>query len=319
MNPSATSDRPYSSASSTKALASPSNSDMWVCMPEPCTPASGLGMKVANTPLLGRDLLDHQPDRHHGVGHGQGVGVAQVDLVLAGGVLVLGVLDRDAHLLEGEHGPLAQVAGPVGDRQLEVRAGVEQGGGVTPTSGRVGCGEVEELDLGGGVEGEALVPGPLEAAPQHVAGVTLERGPVEVGRCRRTPGPPPRRRRGYGQELEGLGVGAGQHVALLDPAEAVDGRAVEGHALVEGVLQLGRRDVEGLGGAEDVGEPELDEADAPLLDGPQHVVLLAFHSPPRRSSSSFAGRPACARTGGSTDSHNVHKSAKKLTPGCDGC
>ena len=23
---------------------------MWVCMPDPCTPASGLGMKLANTP-----------------------------------------------------------------------------------------------------------------------------------------------------------------------------------------------------------------------------------------------------------------------------
>ena len=28
---------------------SPSKSDMWVCMPEPCTPYSGLGMKVAST------------------------------------------------------------------------------------------------------------------------------------------------------------------------------------------------------------------------------------------------------------------------------
>ena len=29
---------------------SPSKSEKWVCMPEPCTPASGLGMKVACTP-----------------------------------------------------------------------------------------------------------------------------------------------------------------------------------------------------------------------------------------------------------------------------
>ena len=87
-----------------------------------------------------------------------------------------------------------------------------------------------------------------------------------------------RRRPGPGQQLEGLGVGHGQHVALLDPAEPVDGRAVEGHALLEGVLELGRGDVEVLGRAEHVGEPQLDEADAALLDGPQHVVLLAFHA-----------------------------------------
>ena len=72
-------------------------------MPDPCTPASGLGMKLACTPCALGDLLHHQADGHDGVGHGQGVGVAQVDLVLAGGVLVLGVLDGDAHLLEGEH------------------------------------------------------------------------------------------------------------------------------------------------------------------------------------------------------------------------
>ena len=46
----ATSDSPYSSFSSTKALCSPSHSEMWVCMPEPCTPPSGLGMKLAKTP-----------------------------------------------------------------------------------------------------------------------------------------------------------------------------------------------------------------------------------------------------------------------------
>ena len=46
----ATSESPYWSFSSTKALRSPSHSEMWVCIPEPCTPASGLGMKEAKTP-----------------------------------------------------------------------------------------------------------------------------------------------------------------------------------------------------------------------------------------------------------------------------
>ena len=78
--------------------------------------------------LLG-DLLHDEPHRHHRVGHRQRVGVAQVDLVLARRVLVLAVLDRDAHVLEGEHRALAQVAGQVGDRQLEVRAVVERRGG----------------------------------------------------------------------------------------------------------------------------------------------------------------------------------------------
>ena len=45
---------------------------------------------------------------------------------------------------------------------------------------------------------------------------------------------------GPGQQLEAVGVGPGEHVALLHPGEAVDGRAVEVHALLEGVLELGR-------------------------------------------------------------------------------
>ena len=107
-------------------------------------------------------------------------------------------------------------------------------------------------------------------------GVALEGRAVEVGDVAEDPGhlrvvvvP--------GQQLERLGVGPGQDVGFLDPAEAVDGRAVEGHPLVERVLELGRGDVEPLRGPEHVGEPQLDEADAPLLDGPEHVVPLALH------------------------------------------
>ena len=43
-----------------------------------------------------------------------------------------------------------------------------------------------------------------------------------------------------------------------------------------------------LGVPEHVGEPQLDEADAPLLDGPQHVVPLALH---RTSFACAANRP----------------------------
>lgn len=51
-----------------------------------------------DAPLLGQ-LLHHLAHRHDRVGHGEGVGVAQVDLVLARGVLVLAVLDGDADVL----------------------------------------------------------------------------------------------------------------------------------------------------------------------------------------------------------------------------
>ena len=54
------------------------------------------------------------------------VGVAQVDLVLAGRVLVVAVLDRDAHRLERVDGALAQVGGDVGGGEVEVGGVVER-------------------------------------------------------------------------------------------------------------------------------------------------------------------------------------------------
>jgi hypothetical protein len=44
--------------------------------------------------------------------------------------------------------------------------------------------------------------------------------------------------------------------------------------LIERLLELGRRDGEGLQEPEDVGEPEPDELDAPLLDGTKDVFRL---------------------------------------------
>jgi hypothetical protein len=48
--------------------------------------------------------------------------------------------------------------------------------------------------------------------------------------------------------------------------------AVEPHPALEGILQLGRVDREGLELAQDVGEPEADEADLPLVDDGLDVV-----------------------------------------------
>ena len=77
-----------------------------------------------------------------------------------------------------------------------------------------------------------------------------------------------------GDDLERARVGEGEHVGFLDPAVALDGRPVEGHALFEGGLELGRRDGEALQGAQHVGEPEADEPDTALFDRPQDVVEL---------------------------------------------
>ncbi len=52
MNALAVSERKYGSSASKKALRPSRNSDMCVCMPEPFSPNSGLGMNVACQPYF---------------------------------------------------------------------------------------------------------------------------------------------------------------------------------------------------------------------------------------------------------------------------
>ena len=86
----------------------------------------GLGHEARRDAGLARQFLDHVSHRHDGVGHGQRVGVAQVDLVLTRRVLVLGVLDADAHLFEGQDGPTAQLTRGVVREEVEVAAAVDR-------------------------------------------------------------------------------------------------------------------------------------------------------------------------------------------------
>ena len=126
MNPRAIFDRPFGSPGSWNALVSPSKSEKCVCMPEPCTLLQRLRHERGVHAVLVRDLLHDEPERHDVVGHRERVGVAQVDLVLARRVLVVGVLDRDAHRLERVDRLLAEVAGDVGRGEVEVRRRVER-------------------------------------------------------------------------------------------------------------------------------------------------------------------------------------------------
>ena len=81
--------------------------------------------------------------------------------------------------------------------------------------------------------------GLIEVALEYLARVTLERGVVVVedvaehaaGDFRALS---PR------ENLEGVGVGLGEYVRFLYPAEPVDHRTVEVETLFKGVLEFGR-------------------------------------------------------------------------------
>ncbi len=211
-----------------------------------------------------RVLLDDDPVGHAVVGHLERVLVAHVDLVLGGADLVVGVLDVDPHLLQGEDRVAAHVGAGIERGQVEVAALVEDLGHAALGLGRF---EVEELELGADVVGvEAELLGAFEGAAQDPARIAL------VGVAARDPDVAEHAGDGVlalgapGDQVEGRGVRHRDHVRLLDRVEAGDRGAVEAHAAVEGVLELGGVDREALELAEDVGEPEPHEADVVFLD-----------------------------------------------------
>jgi hypothetical protein len=120
-----------------------------------------------HTVALG-DLLDDVAEAHDVVRHRQGVGEPQVDLLLPRGRLVVGELHGDTHRLQGGDGVLPELRGGIGDRLVEVPAGV--GGHGTPV-GTVLLLEEEELDLGVDVAVEPLVRGDVHLTTQYLARV----------------------------------------------------------------------------------------------------------------------------------------------------
>ena len=123
--------------------------------------------------------------------------------------------------------------------------------------------EQEELELRAHVHEVAELPCPLDLAAQDVSGIAgkgLATRGVDVAddACRAT-------RAGA---LEPRDLREGPHVrhevlvALGDPGKALDRRAVEPRAVADRALELVDRDGHRLDGAHDVGELELDEADA---------------------------------------------------------
>ena len=218
-----------------------------------------LGHERRVQPVLHRVFLDRDPVGHAVVGHLQRVGVAHVDLVLAGADLVMGVLGVDAELLERQHGLAPQVRAGVERGQIEIAALVEHLGGL-------GVAEVEVLELRADVVVvKAHRACSLERPAQDVSRVALVRralGGDDVAEHPRHAllGGAPR------QHVERLGVGHRDHVRLLDRIEAGDRGAVESHPALERVRELGRVDRECLELAEDVGEPQADEANVALAD-----------------------------------------------------
>ena len=187
----------------------------------------------------------------------------------------MGVLDRDAHVLEGVDGLPAEVL-PHRVRAVIEVADIVDRDGIVP--GRRVVLEQEELDLRVGVERETLLGGfgqlPLEDPPRiGVGGGTVGQQDVaEDAGDWHLLAPP-------GQHLEAGWIGLGEHVGFGDAAEALDGRAVETDALGESALEFRRRDRDRFQDSQHVSEPQSHESDVALFDRAQHVLCLPVHAP----------------------------------------
>ena len=204
---------------------------------------------------------------------GEGIGVFEVDLVLALGHLVVARLNLKAHLLQHEADLPPHVAAVVDGGHVEVAGGVSGPGGGEPLL--VGL-EEEELHLRPHVEGVAQLFRPLKGPPQHVPGIAHEGGAVRVIDVANEPG-------GLalgghpGQHREGGQVRMQVLVALVDAGEALDGAAVDHDLVADHLLDLGLGDGHVLELAEDVGELEADELDILFVDDADDVFLGVFH------------------------------------------
>ncbi len=87
-------------------------------------PVEGLGHEGGIHPVLPGDLLDHCTVGHHGIGHVEGLLVAEVNLVLRGSDLVVGVLHGNAHRLQRKYGVAPELLGGV-HRVVEIAALVQ--------------------------------------------------------------------------------------------------------------------------------------------------------------------------------------------------
>ncbi len=158
-----------SAPASKNALVSPSKSEKWVCMPEPGVVRERLGHERGVGALLEGDFLDDRAERHDVIRGLEGIGVTEVNLVLARTALVMAELHRDTDRFEHGHGGAAEVLRYSARYVVKVATFVHRNRSPPVRAQFLRLQQVE-LDLGMGVAGEAHVRGLREGPLEDVAG-----------------------------------------------------------------------------------------------------------------------------------------------------
>ena len=219
---------------------------------------NGLGHEGGIDAVHHGDGLHRGPQGHGFIGHFHALVITHVDLMLGRGHLMVAILNADPEFFQGKDGLAAVIVGHVQGRSVKIATLIQNLGALIAF-------KVKVFQLRAYVIGVALFCGLGQQAFHDVAGVAGKRRAIRLedvaehaghGLLFRAPG----------EKLEGGGVGLGDHVALLDAGEALNGGAVKAHALIHGFFQLRGADGEAFQDPENVGEPDLDEADVVILD-----------------------------------------------------
>ncbi len=199
--------------------------------------------------VLGGDRTDNPFEGDGVVGGGQGVGIFEVDLMLALGDLMMGGLDLKAHGLEGLDDLAATIDTGILGIEVEIAGDIAGDGGGQAVLIFL---EQEKFGLGADVHGVAdffgLGQDPLEVDPR-AAGKGGAVGLVDVADD--TGGgdavliPP-------GQDGKGVVIGLEIHVRLVDADKALDGGTVKHHLAVQRLFDLALRNGNILHKSEDI-------------------------------------------------------------------
>ena len=131
--------------------------EIWKCAPVPVRFENGLGMKVAIMPIWFAISRGRHLEEDVAVGGGHRVAVGEVDLELAVGVLVVDLVDVDAHLHGSASVMRVEERSAAGETLVVVAGLLQRVGVVAGHDAAVGAAlEQHELGLDAGVERQAL-------------------------------------------------------------------------------------------------------------------------------------------------------------------
>jgi len=241
-------------------------------------PEDRLGHERGEQPVLDGDALDGVLEGHGVIRRVQGVGVVEVDLVLADGDFMMLHLHIDLQRLQGGNDVGADPLRFVIWGEVEVAADIV-GQGVVQIAVLA---EQEEFQFRPDVVDIAQRLRPGDLALESVARIAFERLTIRAVDIADDPGPQRQIVAGPGQGTVGAHIRPQEHVRFLDAGEPLDGGTVEPHPPAQRIFQPVRGDRHAFGGAHDVRELEIDEPDVFVLHILENGLVVHGSSCSRR-------------------------------------